>query len=287
MQLNTGAQSALINELVQRFHVYGTGPVLIAHSGGPGLDWEYLRMPEVEAYFTVCYVEPIGTGESSKLDDPSGYTYSRYAHQIAGLADHLGLEKIALIGHSSGGFVAQTFALEYPERLAALILYDTSAVVSEDYYADVVAAVAAFPAEHPGHDAAVEDAMAAWASQGEVTTDKGFSDIARRVFPLYFRDYWAQEEKLRVLQARVSGWLAPQRAGGPVDLLADLPGIVTPTLIIVGRHDFICGPRWSQKMQAALPSSALHILEGSGHFGHIETPDEFTTSVVGFLENII
>lgn len=285
MKLENGTFSVVIDGLQQRYHVHGTGPIVLAHSGGPGLAWEYLRMPEVEENLTVVYIEPVGTGESGRIEDPSGYTYARYARQVQGLADHLGLDTITLIGHSSGGFVAQRFAIDYPDRVAALVLYDTSAVVNAEYYADVMANVQAFPAKHPGHEAAVADAMQAWGSQGEVTDDDGFSDIARRVFPLYFRDYWAQESRLAPLGAQVRGWLAPQRAGGPVDDLAELPSITQPVLIIVGRHDFICGPRWSEKMRDALPDATLTVLEGSGHFGHIETPDEFASALVRFVAN--
>jgi proline iminopeptidase len=286
MQLAQGAQSTIIDGLTQWFHVHGTGPLVIAHPGGPGLDWHYLRMEEAEKHLAILYVEPIGTGGSTHLDDPSGYTYSRYARQVEGLADHLGLDKITLLGHSSGGFVAQRFALEHPDRLSALVLYDTSAVVNADYYGDVLAAVAAFPAKHLGHDGAVHDAMEAWASQGDVVTDQDFSEIARRVFPLYFRDFWAQEDRLSALQSEVRGWIAPQRAGGLVDDLEELPGVTQPTLIIVGRHDFICGPRWSEKMHTALPHSELVVLEGAGHFGHIETETEFTEEFVGFVRNL-
>lgn len=283
MTLDTGTHTAIIDGLEQRYHVHGTGPVVFAHSGGPGLGWEYLRMTDVEERLTVVYIEPIGTGESAKLDDPSGYSYTRYARHVEGLADHLGLDRITLIGHSSGGFVAQRFALEHPDRVASLVLYDTSAVVNEEYYGEVMSNVHAFPSRHPGHDEQIADVMDAWMNQGAVTDDAGFSDIARRVFPLYFRDYWANEQYFAALGSQVRGWLAPQRAGGPVDDLALLPTVTRPVLVIVGRHDFICGPKWSQKMVDALPNAQLVILEGSGHFGHIETPQEFSDAVTGFV----
>jgi proline iminopeptidase len=179
--------------------------------------------------------------------------------------------------------VAQRFAIEYPDRVRCLVLYDTSAVVDTEYYRQVSANVAAFAAAHPGHDEAVADAVEAWVGQGSVNDDEGFTDIARRVFPLYFWDYWAQEERLAVFRKHVRGWLAPQRAGGTVDDLADLPSIRQPVLVIVGRHDIICGPRWSQMMDDALPDSRLVVLERSGHFGHLEVPSEFAEPVSQFV----
>lgn len=49
----------------QRYHVFGTGPVCIVHPGGPGIEWEALRMPAIEADLTTIYVEPIGAGEGA------------------------------------------------------------------------------------------------------------------------------------------------------------------------------------------------------------------------------
>jgi proline iminopeptidase len=52
--------------------------------------------------------------------------------------------------------------------------------------------------------------------------------------------------------------------------------------VIVGRYDFICGVRWSQELNKLIPGSELLILEDSGHFGHIEEPENFARAIVGF-----
>jgi proline iminopeptidase len=57
--------------------------------------------------------------------------------------------------------------------------------------------------------------------------------------------------------------------------------ITTPTLVIVGRHDVICGPRWAQEIHERVPGSRLVVLERSGHFGHLEEPADFARAVVG------
>jgi proline iminopeptidase len=60
-----------------------------------------------------------------------------------------------------------------------------------------------------------------------------------------------------------------------------LGSIATPTLVIVGRHDFICGPRWAGELHEGIPGSELVVLEDSGHFGHLEQPAEFARAVAG------
>ncbi len=56
------------------YHVHGRGPTCIVHSGGPGLQWSYLRMPAVEASMRLVYLEPVGTGASGALHVPAADT---------------------------------------------------------------------------------------------------------------------------------------------------------------------------------------------------------------------
>ena len=56
-----------------------------------------------------------------------------------------------------------------------------------------------------------------------------------------------------------------------------------PTLVIVGRHDVICGPRWTEELHALIPGSRLLLLENSGHLGHIEEPGLFRDGVWDFV----
>src|SRR6478735_2965871 len=72
-----------------RYHVAGSGPVCLAHSGGPGIGWEYLRMPGLEDSLTMVYVEPVGTGDSGRLPDPRDYTVATYAHFLHAVVQHL------------------------------------------------------------------------------------------------------------------------------------------------------------------------------------------------------
>jgi proline iminopeptidase len=125
--LGPGPREITIDGVRQRYHVAGTGPVCVIHSGGPGIAWEYLRMPALEAKLTTVYVEPIGTGQSGRLPvHPHGYTFDRYARFLHGLIAHLDVPKVYLLGHSHGGLVAQRYALTYPGRLAGMILYSSA-----------------------------------------------------------------------------------------------------------------------------------------------------------------
>jgi proline iminopeptidase len=74
--------------------------------------------------------------------------------------------------------------------------------------------------------------------------------------------------------------------GKPFDVRDALPRLRTPSLILVGEHDFICGPRWAAILQAALPTSQLVSFARSGHMAHIEEPEAFTLAIANFVRSI-
>ncbi len=51
-------------------------------------------MPELERSTTVVYIEPVGTGASGRLADPSGYTLATYTHFLHAVIEHLGLTEV-------------------------------------------------------------------------------------------------------------------------------------------------------------------------------------------------
>lgn len=283
--LPPGEHSVMIDGLEQRYHVAGEGPVCLAHSGGPGVGWEYLRMPEVERHMTLVYIEPIGTGKSGRLADPRGYTLDRYVRYVDGLIEHLGLEKAYLLGHSYGGFVAQRYALQHPERLAGLILYDTSPTTTGDFYADLGENLNRF-AERHADEPWLADTMAAWQEVFAVTADSNVSDeqltsIFRRMFPVYLADYAGREQEFAPMLAQVRVFTEPGCAEDPTpfDVRGELSSISVPTLIIVGRHDPICSLRWARMLHEGILGSEFVVFERSGHFAHFEEPEAFSEAI--------
>lgn len=119
-----GAHSARIDGIVQRYNVAGTGPVCVVHPGGPGINWEYLRLPLLESKLTTVYLEPVGTGASGLLPD-GDYGMKRYAYFARALIDLLGVHRPHFLGHSHGGCVGLQLAIDNPGGLGGLILYDS------------------------------------------------------------------------------------------------------------------------------------------------------------------
>jgi proline iminopeptidase len=281
--LAPGTYTVDIDGVAQRYHVAGTGPICLVHSGGPGLAWEYLRMPELEAHLTLVYLEPVGTGESGRLADRRRYNLDTYARFVDGVIEHIGASRVHLIGHSHGGFVAQTYALAHPDHLAGLVLYATSPVTGPEFWADAAVNLDAFARRHADR-AEVPDIVAALDDALGAETDEAFSEAFRRLFPAYFTDFWSHGQRMAAMRAGVRAWIDPLRGEGPpFDVRDALTGLTVPTLIVVGAHDFICGPRWAQMIHRAVPGSRLVTLEGSGHMGHLEEPDAFARAVLDLV----
>jgi proline iminopeptidase len=271
-----------VDGVQQRYHVAGTGPVCVVHSGGPGIVWKYLRMPALEQHFTTVYIEPVGTGKSGRLADPAEYnldTYVRFLHAV--VAD-LGVPQVSLLGHSHGGFVIQRYALAYPDRVAGLVLYDTSPVTGPEFWGDAAANVQRFAESHADKPDAAGIA-AAFDAPHDQLDDKGVTEVIRTLLPAYFADYWADD--YQSFHDGIEVWQAPMRGVEPTpfDVREQLQSATTPALIVFGVHDFICGPRWAEMLRKALPHAQVLELAGSGHFGHIEQPELFFPAVVEFL----
>src|SRR5882672_9709850 len=195
-ELSPGAHKITIAGAEIAFHVAGSGPVILVHPGGPGIEWSFVRLPLVEKFATVVYIEPIGTGASGRLADPRGFTMERYVGDVEGLRAHLRLEKFVLLGHSHGGFVAESYALAYQSHLRGLILYDTSPTTGPEWQKDVESNLQWFKDEP-------------WFAEA---TDEEITAILRREFPFYFAEWTARDKEFGQYRARVDLCVVPGTA---------------------------------------------------------------------------
>lgn len=287
--LTPGPHQVDVDGLTQRYHVHGSGPVCVAVPGGPGVDWASLRTPELEEFLTMVYVEPLGTGDSQRLPShPHGYTRERYTRSLTGLLDRLALPRVFLLGHSHGGFVAQHFALNHPDRLHGLVLYESAPVTGPEHMAEAAAKVDAFGRRNQGRPE-LPSALAALQAVGSSSDDASVTAALRGLLPVYFARYWDREDEFRAFRSTVTcSYVSTRHETGEPDVIDDrdaLPGLTVPTLVLVGRHDVICGPRWAEELHTLIPGSRLAVLEDSGHLGHVEEPEAFARAVRGFVES--
>ncbi len=282
-----GEYEAVLNGIRLHYTIRGAGPALIAHSGGPGMDARYWdNLAGIDEFVTAIVLHPRGSG----LSDPSpnnAYRLSDYASDIQALRLQLGLERPIVMGWSHGGMVAQQFAFTYPDALSKLILVDTAAYFGE-FLGDIQAAVKEFQ-DQPWFGESFAALQKEWA--GDYRTDAEMSELWSREVKFYFKQFDSRAraycERTRDLPVRIASLQAfNEREAATMDLRLRLKDIRVPTLVIVGRHDFITNVAMAEEMARRIPRAQLEIFENSGHFALVEEPERFYRVIQQFiLEN--
>ena len=119
---DTAMQRARVGDVEIAFERHGEGPavMLVSGLGGVGSYWN----PQIEAFsrsFTVITHDHRGTGQSTRFEGE--YSVDMLAADALGLMDELGIERSHFVGHSTGGAIAQTLAIEHPQRVASMVQY--------------------------------------------------------------------------------------------------------------------------------------------------------------------
>jgi len=215
-----------------------------------------------------------GHGESDAPDDPAAYSLDRLAVDALAVAEATGLRELRLLGHSMGGMVARRVALEYPERLAALVLMDTSAGPPPGLDPELIAFGVEIVREHGmGELKRVQDEL-----------DPLGSPSYRRLLAERpgFREY--SERKWVSLSPVMWMRLALEIVTQP-DQLAKLAGLTLPTLVIVGDED-VTFVEPCRQMAATVPGSELSVIPNAGHSPQFENPPAWFAALDSFLTEL-
>jgi proline iminopeptidase len=207
-----------------------------------------------------------------------------YASDVEELRQHLGLDRPIVMGWSHGGMIAQQFASTYPDSLSKLILVDTSAYFGE-FLSDVEAAVQAFK-DQPWYEDSLDALKHEWA--GDYQTDEDMGQLWAREMKFYFKHFGTREQAYHARTKDLALRVAPlkvfnEREAPTMDLRPQLSKITAPTLVVVGRHDFITNVAMTEEMVKHIPDARLEIFEDSGHFAVIEEPVKFHDVIKEFI----
>ena len=118
------ANYAAVNGITLYYEVHGTGrPLIMLHGGFGSFEMFSDLSPALAVNHQVIGVDLYGHGRTALTDRP--LCFEHMADDIAGLIEHLGLEKVDLLGYSLGGAVALQTAIRHPERVNKLVLIST------------------------------------------------------------------------------------------------------------------------------------------------------------------
>ncbi|GAA0599279.1 alpha/beta fold hydrolase [Kutzneria viridogrisea] len=187
-----------------------------------------------------------------------------FAGDLVDLLDRLGVNRVVLAGLSMGGQIALEFHRLFRERLAGLVLADTSA-----------------PAE-TGQGRKNRTDLA------DRLLREGMEQYARELLPKMVAAQAPRAVREHVLHmmrnAPVQGAAAALRGRAErpdyVDMLAE---ITVPTLVVVGSEDEFTPLADAQLLHERIPGSRLAVIEGAGHLPNLERPAEFDAALAELL----
>ncbi len=227
-----------------------------------------------------------GVGNSPMPDEVALGSYWHQAEDIECLREHLGLERVFLVGHSAGARLAIAYAAQLPTRVEGMILITPPAssigakATDTDELIDKRRGDAAFDAAL----AAMRDGPGlAEASDPEAA----FNAWQRQIAPMGYARWGSAE------QAHTSGAhyrLAAARAyfsvEPPTDLVARLDAVTAPVLVIAGAEDCGTGVAALQALADVFPAGHFAAIERSGHYPWVEQPAAFRDAVDAFLDSV-
>lgn len=256
-------------------------PVIITHHGAPGLGSRAeprASFGRLADEYRVVVFDARGSGQS---EGRGTLSHEQWAADIDALRTWVGAEQVVMAGGSYGGFMAMEYALRYPDRVSALVLRDTSADNSNAH----LARENALASDRVTIDMEKFDRI----DLGQVRDDADLKDCWREILPLYdfVYDPAAVERKVEATPYRYEAHNYAFSVNLPAyDLKPRLNEIAVPTLITVGRTDWITPVSCSQVISELVPNSELVVFEESGHSPQIEEAEAWTKTVREFLHGV-
>lgn len=266
-------------------------PIFILH-GGPDFDHTYLLpdMDRLSGDFRLIYYDQRGRGRSSGNVQPEDVSIQSEIEDLEALRDYFRLESVAVLGHSWGGVLAMEYAIRHPDRVSHLILMNTAPASHDDY--------ALFRQEFVkklGDDAEKRQALSSSAAyaEGDPDTVAAYYRIQYGATVKRPGDLEKVSASLRssfTKESILKSWAIEDRLMDETwglseyDLLPELRRLSIPTLVIHGDYDFVpveCSVHIAQSIQGA----RLVVLEDTGHFSYLESPNAVREAIVDFFHS--
>lgn len=253
-------------------------PVAFLVHGGPGADHTSFKptFSPLSRKMQLVYFDHRGQGRSARGDRAS-YTLENNVEDMEALRQYLGLGQIVAIGASYGGMVALTYASRYPEHVSHLIAIVTAA---DARFLDRAKQILA----ERGTEAQQAIAQHLW--HGTFRDEAHLQEYFQVMGSMYSLTHDPNAPNNSWKRAILSADAINAAFGGflqTYDIRDQLPQITAPTLILAGRHDWICPPEFSEDLAKRIPNSDLRIFEHSGHAIRADEPEALLDAIAGFI----
>jgi proline iminopeptidase len=282
-----------VGNITLHARVAGRGQPMIVLHGGPDFDIAYL-LPELDQLadtYRLIYYDQRGRGKSADGVRPEDVTLASDLADLDAIRTHYQIDAPILLGHSWGTVLALEYALRNPSRVSRLILMNPAPVSATQ--------LAVLRKSYVGQLGTEME------RQREITASAAYKaadpeTVAAR-YRIHFRHGLRRAADYDKLMARMSAQFRAQGANGILkawaiesrlyrdtwdrpdyDLLPKLGSLRTPTLVIVGEHDFI-PPEIAAQIAGTLPNATLATIKDCGHFSYLECGRDVRTAIDDFF----
>lgn len=235
-------------------------PVVLVHGlGGRAEDWRLLAPHIAKAGFRVYMPDLPGYGRSER---PRDFTYSvrDEAAIVVDFTKALSLRQVNLGGWSMGGWIVQIVAVEHPDVVRRLMIFDAAGLnVKPDWDTNLFV---------PKNVAQLDQLEALLMPHPPPIP----VFVARDILRISHEHAWVLERALRTM---LTGTDTTDRM---------LPGLKMPVLILWGAEDRIVPLSNGKKMQELIPQSELDVFKGCGHLAPEQCADEMAPHLIDFLK---
>jgi len=230
--------------------------IFLIHGAGGRAELFNSQLRSLDQEFNACALELPGHGDTP---GPGLDRVEAYASWAAAQIDKSGAAPVAVLGHSLGGAVAVTVALERPDLLTGLILLGTGARLR------------VLPAILDG------------------LVDR-FGDTVNMIVEFaYGQGVSPQEKALGIEQMKAVGprtLLGDFTACNTFDLSDSLGEIKVPTLVLTGEADRLTPVKYGQYLADHITQARFQVIPGAGHLAMVERPEEVSAAVAEFLRGL-
>ena len=249
---------ARINGIDIHYQTYGEGDaVVFAHgAGGNLLSW-WQQIPYFSQRYQCITFDHRGFGHSA--DELEGPGSDSFVDDLAGLMDHLGVDRAHLVAQSMGGRTMLGFAVAHPQRTRSLVMADT---------------VGGMAVEE------VSELHRKWRESHQSS-----EQVGTRALSPGFRK---RNPELANLYLQISSTNPPRpsaTAQSPGPDVGQLAGITAPALFIVGEVDEMTPPQVVEAGARYVPGARVTRVREAGHSVYFEKPEIFNFEVSRFIED--
>jgi pimeloyl-ACP methyl ester carboxylesterase len=261
----SGVQSRSVKVEGYRVHYLVEGPasgpavVLVHGLGGSAEDWRNLAPYLANAGFRVYMPDLLGYGRSERPKDFS-YSVRDEAAIVVGFLDAMGLKQVDLGGWSMGGWIVQLVAVEHPDRISRLMLFDAAGLDVKPTWNTAL---------FTPRNAAQLDQLDALLMPHPKPVP---SFVARDIVRISQSDGW-------VVKRAIATMLSAEDVTNNL-----LPELKMPVLIVWGSLDRIVPLDQAETMHKLIPQSELDVAAGCGHLAPLECTAELGPKVVQFVK---